>query len=355
LSRRKVRLRSIAELDEFDCTFMERILKNENCETRQRLEKKWSQNAVEYELFRLQQPLNLLEVKRGLRGKMTIAVTDLGISALFSHRKQSRQLIEYKALVAGVPTQVEICASMKGVDRPSLMRSFYVTGAVDLVKEIVQATWLWHLDLLEKEPLTSSEGEAQLIINVKFPRIPKPPYPSPPIEVENTFPELGHVIDNLWFFLTLAPSYHIHKVWMRLSDWRKASDQTIFAAWEKMRELYYKNVYSSAKLKKLHKSKLGYVPSTDEVMAYNILFGTLEELYQKQKEASPSEHLTEHTYRIAHAVIRSRSIYPPAPPPPIREGETPNLTAIKFFRTLLLKNFSEDTAKYLRPPETTSI
>jgi hypothetical protein len=90
-------------------------------------------------------------------------------------------------------------------------------------------------------------------------------------------------------------------------------------------------------------------------MAYNILFGTLEELYQKQKEASPSEHLTEHTYRIAHAVIRSRSIYPPAPPPPIREGETPNLTAIKFFRTLLLKNFSEDTAKYLRPPETTSI
>jgi hypothetical protein len=349
LVKRKIRLRPTDQIDDFDCNFMERILQNGNRETRQRLEEAWSQSAVEYELFRLHPP-GFVKVERGKRGKMTLSVTMDGVAAVFNHRRMSGQSLDYEVSVEAVPGEVSIYASMAGVEKPSMTRSFHLVGAEALAKEIVRTTWLWHLDILEKEPVTPDTMEAQLIVNVKFPVVPRLASHSPSIHVEGALPELASVVDHLWFFLTLAPTYHIEKIWMRLDDLRMASDQAILAGWEKMRELYYLNVNDSSRFKRLYKRNLGSPPSRDEGLAYNILFGTLEELYQKHEKAAawPPANLT---YRIAHAIVRSRSIHPAPQPPPMRRDEPHKLTAVKLFRTIVLQNFSENESRYITRPK----
>lgn len=303
-TKRKIRLRDTDQIDSSDCNFMERILQSDNCLTRQQLEEAWSQSTVEYELFRLE-PLALVSVERGRRGKMTLSVTDAGVAALFNYRRKSGQVVDYNVSVQGIPAHVRIYASVKGIEKPSMTRSFHLVGAESLAREIVRTAWLWHLDIVEKDPITPDRVEAQLIVNVAFPVVPKPASHSPSIKVEGALPELASVVDHFWFFLTLAPTYTIEKTWMRLDDLRRASDQAIIAGWEKMRELYYLNIDDSNRFKRLYKHNLGCVVSRDEGLAYRILFGTLEELYQIQKKDRSSPIISTSRPHLSHRTCDS--------------------------------------------------
>ena len=114
----------------------------------------------------------------------------------------------------------------------------------------------------------------------------------PLLGAEFGFPGIQAVIDQIKMFVTVAPSYTSEKMLARFQDMLRAhpyiegrpSDQTVLAAWGRLRSLYQRNIADRSEFIKIYKQNQCRSPSPQEMAAWHVLLGTVDEIYEKLKE-----------------------------------------------------------------------
>jgi len=134
-----------------------------------------------------------------------------------------------------------------------------------------------------------------------------------PVGVEHGFPGIEAVADQMKMFVNVAPSYRIEKVLARFQDMLRKhpymegrpSDQTVLAAWGRLRRLYKQNIKERKRFIDIYKQNQGKPPSEDEIEAWHMLLGTLDKIYEKLRGDLVPGRFT-HTFKMWEALEETR-------------------------------------------------
>jgi hypothetical protein len=134
-----------------------------------------------------------------------------------------------------------------------------------------------------------------------------------PVRVEHGFPGIEAVADQMKMFVNVAPSYRIEKVLARFQDMLRRhpymegrpSDQTVLAAWGRLRWLYKQNIMERKRFIDIYKQNQGEPPSKDEIEAWHMLLGTLDKIYEKLRGELVPGRFT-HTFNMWEALKEAR-------------------------------------------------